>query len=159
MYNDPIYDEKNEVKKKVIKFGKVGDSFKGTLLGKKLVEVRTDKGPVKKYVYEFQAHGGSFHDSSKDNPLIPVEEETAVESGEYCSLWSRGQIFDDDMRRAKPGMIVAYRFTGTNPAKPGKQAAKIVKIYIGGVDPNYMGENAEDVVAAAGFTEPAQPPM
>lgn len=150
-YNDPIFDDKNEVKSKPIKFGKIGDSFKGTLLSVKVVEVFDEKvgGKVPKKVYEFSAHGGAFHGVDPVS-YAPLEEEIVVVPGEIYVLWSRGKRFDDDMKRAKPGTIVAYRYTGNTDPKPGKRPGKIIKTYIGGIDPNYMGESAQDIAEEFG---------
>lgn len=146
-FTDPMMDEKNEVKSKTIKFGKVGDGFKGTLLSVKTLTVQTDKGPAQKKLYQFRAHGGAFH--NVDENFVPVEPEILVEQDEICVLWGRNQRFDDDMKRAKAGSIVALSYTGNAVAKPGKRAAKIIKIYVGGIDPNYMGEEGMDVTEMA----------
>lgn len=159
-FEDPIFSDKNEVKSKPIKFGKIGDAFKGTLLSIKTVEVFDEKagGKVPKKVYEFSAHAGAFHDMDPVS-FAPLDEETVVVAGDIYVLWSRGKRFDDDMKRAKPGTIVGFRYTGNTEPKPGRRPGKIVKTYIGGVDPNYMGESAEDLARDFGgeVVEPATP--
>lgn len=161
-FDDSIFDDKNEVKSKTVKFGKVGDAFKGTLLCVKVVEVLDDKlgKKVPKNVYEFTAHGGAFHNVDPVT-YAPLDPEVVVEAGDNYVLWSRGKRFDDDMKRAKPGTIVAFRYTGNTEPKPGKRAGKIVKVYVGGQDPNYMGESAADIARDFGgeVVDPALPPM
>ena len=163
-FEDSTINDKNEVKALTMKFGKPGDGFKGTLLAIKTVEVNVEKNgvftKVAKNIYEFRAHAGAFHDIAKDavGNDVPVEPEIIVPEGEIVKLWTRGKMFDDDMKHVKCGMIVAFKFTAYAVAKPGKRPAKIVKIYKGGVDPNYMGEDAAALVEAE-FNENQLPPV
>ena len=156
-YNDDIFNEKNEVKRKQVKFGKIGDAFKGTLLGVKTVEVDDMRlgRKVPKKIYEFRAHGGSLHDIVD---RVPSTEETTVNPGELYVIWSRGKMFDDDMASVKPGFIVAFRYTGdTVPTDKKKLPGKIVKIFKGGRDPEYMGEDAESLAKDFGGTVVQEP--
>jgi len=142
MSQDNIFDEKNKVKSQFVSWGKVGDWFKGTLLSMREVNSTLEPGKKNK-IYEFRAHGGEFHDLDENKQPIP--EAIIVVEGDLWSVGGRASI-DNQMRNVKQGTIIGMKFSEVKPAKTkGYNPAKIVNIYIGGLDPNYMGEGVADL--------------
>lgn len=142
---DPIFDEKNEVKSSIIKWGKVGDWFKGTLVDDtRLVPNRLSPNKGDQRVYELKAQGGSFH-----NIIDKVVQENSIEvkAGEFWSIFA-GKVMQSMLRNIKIGQIIGFRFTKEKEnSQPGYNATKIIKVYPGAMDPDYHGETASDMSA------------
>lgn len=140
---DEIFNPKNESKSQFIKWGKIGDWFKGTLTDVREIESQfPGKEGEKVKIYEFKAHNGSFHEIDANKQ--PVEPAITVKADEYWIVGGRAGI-DQHMRNTVKGEIVAFRFTELKPSKTkGFNASKIIKVYKGGLDPNYIGESAAE---------------
>lgn len=140
---DSIFDDKNEVKSKTIKWGKVEDWFKGTLTDDtRLVPNRLSPDKGDQRVYEFLAHGGSFHNIIDK---VVDAEPTVVNKGEFWTIFAN-KTMQSMLRSTKIGQVIGFRFVAeekTNPA-PGMNATKIVKVYRGEMDPEYKGEQVGD---------------
>ena len=82
---DQIFDEKNEVKIEYnnIKFGKVGDWFKGTLTDntRQIVNNLSQKKEMQT-IFEFKAKGGSLHLIEKK---VVNENATEIVEGDFWS--------------------------------------------------------------------------
>lgn len=144
MDDDALFNEKNEVKPEynTLAWGKIGDWFKGTLTD----DTRTMKSKFPPYevqtVFEFKAHGGSFHDIVNK---VVQEKPTEVKAGEFWSHIVGKPALLAQLKKAKLGQIIGFRFTELKESKtPGFDAAKIIKVYLGGMDPEYQGEGAND---------------
>src|SRR3990167_401427 len=87
-------------------WGKVGDWFKGTLTD----NTRGLKSAFPPFdmqtVYEFKAHGGSFHDIIKK---VVQDNATECVKGDFWSLISGKPAIVNALKRAKLGQIVAFR--------------------------------------------------
>lgn len=118
-----------EVKANWFKFEKVGDAIKGTLLNKTF---KKSSDPMYKdqWVYEIKKEDGSIVNVgisvAKDGT---VQRMNQCQVGEVVGLWFEKEI---------------------PPAKPGRKAAKSIKVMSFGTDPDYVmpGEEtpAEDVM-------------
>lgn len=141
--SDELFNESHAVKSNWVKFGKINDFIKGTLIDvREMMSNMPGKEGQKVKVYEFLAHAGSFHDL--DEKRNPVETPTIVNEGEYWTIGGKVGI-DAQMRNVKLGTIVGMRFAEEKPSKTkGFNATKIIKVYVGGQDPNYMGQTAQD---------------
>lgn len=145
MTDDTIFDEKNEVKVtyKNLKFGKVGDWFKGTLTDntRQMKNNLSEKGEMQT-IFEFKAHGGSVH---LINDRKVDENPTVMVPGEFWSyITGKGPMLSQ-LKAAKLGDIVGLRYAEERKSKtPGQNPAKIIKVFIGGADPEYQGETAAD---------------
>lgn len=164
--NNKHLDGMREAKNNFVKFSKVGDFVKGTL-----VDTRTMKSTLpgkdghKNTVFEVMVHAGEYHDaeSSVDangNKTVKVSENpTVLNEGDFVTVGAKDDIapdgkvlnkgLTDNLRNVKVGQIVAFQFTEIKPSKtPGFAPAKIIKVLVGGMDPNYMGQKAGDTVSA-----------
>lgn len=142
---DPMWSDENEAKVEYnnLKFGKPGDWFKGTLTEntRQMKNNLSAKGEMQT-VFEFQAHGGSFH-NIVDN--VVQEEATAVEKGEFWSYITGKPALLNQLKGAKLGQIIGLRFKEIKPSKTkGMNPAKIIQVYLGGMDPDYQGQSAND---------------
>lgn len=142
---DDIFDEKNEVKVEYnnLKFGKIGDWFKGTLTDNTRQMVN-NLSPRKEMqtVFEFKAKAGSFHDIVKKQVAT---EATTIEKDAFWSFISGKPAILNQLKNAKIGQIVGLRFTEIKKAtQPGYDDAKIIKIFLGEMDPEYQGETKGD---------------
>lgn len=141
--NDPFAGmEEVKVEYKTLAWGKVGDWFKGTLTDKS----RTVKSKYPPFedntVFEFKAHGGSFHDIKQK---VVQEEATECKEGEFWSMITGKPALLSQLRNVKIGQIVGFRFSEMKPSKQeGYDDAKIIKVLIGDMDPNYQGETNAD---------------
>lgn len=138
---DELFDEKNEVKIEynTIKFGKVGDWFKGTLVGntRQMANVLSATKEMQT-VFEFKTISGSFHNIVD---RVPVAEVTEPIVGDVYSYISGKQAILNQMKDAKIGQIVGLKYTETKPAsQPGYAATKIIKVYLGEMDAEYKAE-------------------
>lgn len=141
--NDELFNEDNAVKSNWVKFGKINDFIKGTLIDvREMTSTMPGKEGQKVKVYELLTHAGSFHDM--DENKNPVEPAIVINEGEYWNVGGKVGI-DTQMRNVKLGTIVGMRFADEKPSKTkGFSATKIIRIYVGGQDPNYMGQTAQD---------------
>lgn len=142
---DELFDEKNEVKVeyKTLAWGKVGDWFKGTLTDntRQIVNNLSAKKEMQT-IFEFKAQGGSFHDIVKKQVNA---EPTTVNPGEFWSMITSKPAMLQQLKNAKIGQVIGLRFSETKEAKtPGFDAAKIIKVYLGAMDPEYQGEGQMD---------------
>lgn len=141
---DDIFNDSNAVRSNWIKWGKVGDWFKGTLTDKRQVK-STLPGKENEMVtiYEFLAHGGSFHPINEDKTI--AEEAVVISDGEFWTIGGKVGI-DNQMRNVKIGQIVGLRYADTKPAKTkGFNPLKIIKVFAGAMNENYSGETSGDV--------------
>lgn len=139
---DDIFDPKNQVKATTLKFGKIGDWFKGTLTDDTRVapnRLNPDKGDQR--VYQFKAKGGSFH--GINNKVVDAEP-TECKEGEFWQVYA-GKVMQSQLRNAKIGQIVGFRFDSEKaPTQPGHSPTKVINVYLGAMDPDYQGESAAD---------------
>ncbi|MCK9370230.1 hypothetical protein M0R04_10020 [Candidatus Dojkabacteria bacterium] len=131
-----------EAKKGIIKFGKVGDWFKGTLTDNtRFIENKLSAKHEMQQIFEFKTIGGSFHNIVKK---IVDSEATIPTPGEFYSFFAQG-FMKDQLKNAKVGQIIALHFAEERPAKqPGYNDTKIVKVYFGDMDPEYHGETTPE---------------
>lgn len=142
---DNIFDEKNEVKVvyKTLAWGKVGDWFKGTLTDntRQIVNNLSQKKEMQT-IFEFKAHGGAFHDIVKKQVS---EQATEVAKGDFWSMITSKPAMLSQLKNAKLGQVIGLRFAEVKESKtPGYDDAKIIKVYLGEMDPEYQGEGAND---------------
>ncbi len=136
----------NEVKIEYnnIKFGKVGDWFKGTLCDntKQMKNQLSQVGEMQT-VFEFKAHGGSLHQIIEKKVQ---DNATEVRKGEFYSFISGKQAILSQMKKAKIGQVIGLRFAEEIKNKqPGFDATKVIKVFLGEMDPEYQGESAGDM--------------
>ena len=140
----PDFDSSKEVKPQSIKFGKIDDWCKGTYLSKR--ETRSSfpgKEGQKQMAYEFRMAGGEFHRLNETKE--PIEPAVEVAPGSIWTVWGNEKM-DNQLRNIPFGHVVAFHFAGKVPSKTqGFAPANIIKVYDEGVDPEYMGEEAEDI--------------
>ena len=126
-----------------IKFGKIGDWFKGTLTdnSKQMVNNLSPRKEMQT-VFEFKAKGGSLH--ILENKQVPAEPRL-VPDGEFWSFITSKPAILNQMKKAKIGQVIGLRFTETIANKqPGYDATKVIKVFIGEMDPEYQGESQGD---------------
>lgn len=141
-YEDPLFNEANKAQSALMKFNKIGDAFKGTLIEKKKQKSTFNNGEMQNF-YKFIVHGGEYHNLD-DNKQI-IEEPVKLVEGTTVGLWGKPQI-DDILLNCKFGQIVGIRLSDRKkPSKPGNYPTNVYSIYPGGMDPNYMGQGAEDM--------------
>ncbi len=135
--------EEQKVVYKNIKFGKVGDWFRGTLVdSSRQMPNNLSAKKEMQTIYEMKAIGGSFHNIVEKvvdaNPTVPV-------AGEFWSFIEGKPAITQQLKNVVPGTIIGFRFSELKKSKtPGYSDAKIIKVYIGGIDPTYQGETARD---------------
>ena len=138
-----IFDAANEVKSSWIKWGMPKDFVEGTLIDIREIEsqIPGKEGEMNK-IYEIRAKSGSFH--ALDEKKNPVAEATVIETGDVWTVGGKPGI-DTQMRNAKIGQFVGMRFVEEKPSKTtGFNPTKVIKVYLGGMDPEYQGEMPED---------------
>lgn len=142
---DELFSEKNEIRNNWIKFGKIGDWFKGTLINVREIENQMPgKEGQKVKIYEFVAHNGEFHNILENKQ--PAPESTRLNSGEIWTVGGKPSI-DNQMRRIKINQIFGMRFTEEKPPKhKGLNPQKIIKVYAGPIDPNFAEPEKEDSI-------------
>jgi len=146
MKNDPLFSSENKARSHFFKWGKPGDNFKGTLLRTEMKPNPNKKGELSPS-YEFKAQYGSFHHFEKNDQgvVITDEDSTSCEEGE---IWTLGTLYtvDKALKHVKPGTIIGMHFKELIQGKDKtKNPTKVVEVYIGGQDPSYMGEGADDL--------------
>lgn len=126
-----------------LKFGKVGDWFKGVLTANsRQIRNQLSKEHEMQTIFEFKALGGSFHDIVKRQvaatPTIPTP-------GEFWSYITSKPSLLKTLGQAKLGQQIGLRFASSKPSQtPGQDDAKIISVMLGDMDPNYQGETAGD---------------
>lgn len=135
--------EEQKVEYNNIKFGKVGDWFKGTLIdnSRKMLNQLSQRKEMQT-IFVLTAKGGSFH-NVVDRQV--QSEATEVKNGEEWSYITCKPTILKQLERAKLGQIVGLRFAETKKAtQPGFADAHIIKVYLGEQDPDYKGEEDFD---------------
>lgn len=137
----------NEVKTSTIKWGKVGNWFKGTLTDNtRQQQNQLSKDKEMQAVYEFKIAGGSFNGINPDKSISP--DPTVLEAGSFWTVYGKGAV-QGQMRNAKLGQIVGMRFVEEKASKqPGFNPTKVIKVFLGDMDPTYQGETAADFSSA-----------
>lgn len=144
--NDPIFNKENEIKSVAMKFNKVGDGLKGTLLERKKQKSNYGNGELVNF-YTFKVHAGTYHDLNDEKQLIDIPVE--LTAGTIIGVWGKPQL-DDKLGQIKYGQIVGIRLTEKKkPSQPGYYPTNIYAVYPGGMDPDYMGEGAAEAAATA----------
>lgn len=143
--DEAMFSSENEVKAAWLKFNKIGDWFTGTLLSVREMDNRLPgKEGTKVKVYEFKASGGQFHNIDGNKQLLEVP--VNIEAGQVWTLGGK-TVIDNAMRSVKLGTKVGLKFTETKPSKTkGFNDTKIIKVYASGIDPEWMGEDAVDMM-------------
>lgn len=133
----------NEAKRPQIKMGKVGDWFLGTLTDNtREIENQLSAKHEMQTICEFKIHGGSFHDIVNK---VASEEATVLKAGEFMSFFAKGMV-RDQLKKAPIGTKIGVRFAEIKPStKPGFNDTKIIKVFLGEMDPEYQGEQGKDV--------------
>lgn len=142
---DEIFNDKNEVKVKYnnLKFGKIGDWFKGTLTDntREIINQLSQKKEMQR-IFEFKAHGGSVHDIVKKQVAASP---TEIVKGEFWSFITSKPAILSQLKTAKLGQVIGFKFAETKPNKQaGYDDTKIIKVYLGDMDPDYQGETSAD---------------
>lgn len=128
---------------KNIKFGKVGDYFRGTLVdSSRQIQNNLSKDKEMQTIYEMKAIAGSFHNIEK---RVVASTPTIPQPGEFWSYITSKPAIVQQLKNCVPGQIVGFRFAEVKESKtPGFDDTKIIKVYVGGMDPNYQGETSRD---------------
>src|SRR3990167_177602 len=101
MSNDP-FAGMTEAKRPQVKFGKVGDWFKGTVVDNtREIENKLSAKREMQTIYEFKMHGGSFHDIVDKVPQADV---TDIKAGEFYSYFAKGAV-KAQLKSAKIGQV------------------------------------------------------
>ena len=142
--NTNPFDGMEEAKRPQIKLGKPGDWFKGTLVDNtREIENKLSAKKEMQLIAEFKMHGGSFHDIVNK---VPATEPTEVEKGSFFSYFAKG-VVKSQLERAKVGQVIGIKFAEEKPnSNPGFNATKIIRVYLGDMDPEYQGETSADIL-------------
>jgi hypothetical protein len=137
---DDIFDDKNAIKSLWVKWGKIGDRISGTLIDvREMNSQLPGKEGERVKVYDIQADSGEFHDM--DNNKVSIEPAIVVEVGGVYSIGGRKAI-DQAMRRIRVGQKVGLKLTDIKESKKkGFSALKIIKVYAGEMDNDWMAGN------------------
>jgi hypothetical protein len=136
--------EETKVEYKTIKFGKVGNWFKGTLTDNtRQIKNNLSKEKEMQTVFVFKAQGGSLNNIIKKQV---VQEVTNIVPGEFWSFITGKPALIQQLKQAKIGQVVGLRFAEIKEAtQPGYDDTKIIKVLLGGMDDTYQGETQGDV--------------
>ncbi len=139
-----LFDPSNEVKPQWMKWGKIGDRIRATLLGVRDMDSQLPgKEGTKVKVYECRVHDGQYHVLDENKQI--VEMPNVFRPGEIVLIGGKPGI-DNGMRYVKPGQIFGMSYSGNKPSKTnGFSPTKTIKVFAGEMDPEYMGERAGDV--------------
>lgn len=141
-YEDPLFNEANKAQSALMKFNKIGDAFKGTLIEKKKQRSTFKDGEIQNF-YKFIVHGGEYHNLDDNKQLI--DEPVQLVKGTTIGLWGKPQL-DDVLLGLKIGQIVGIRLSERKkPAKAGNYPTNVYSIYPGGMDEEYMGQQSDDM--------------
>lgn len=134
----------NEVKTSAIKWGKIGDWVRGTITDNtRQVPNQLSKDKEMQTVFEFQASGGSFHNINVDRSVS--EEPTILTEGTFWSIFAK-EVLKAQLRNAKIGQQFGIRYVEDKPSKtPGFNPTKVLKVFLGDMDPNYSGQTSADI--------------
>lgn len=135
--------EEQKVVYKNLKFGKVGDWIKGVLTDNTR-QIPNNLSPKKgmQTIFEFKAIGGAFHDIEK---RVVATDPTLINKDEFWSFITDKPTILQQLNKAKLGQIVGLRFAEIKASqKPGFDDTKIIKVFLGAMDPTYQGESAAD---------------
>ncbi len=150
---DDIFDDENVVPNNWVKWGKVGDNIKGTLVAVRTMESRLPgKEGEEVNIYEIKADGGEFHDMDADNK--PINPPIEVRAGEYWNIGGKDML-DRQFRNIKNGTKVGLKFTEEIASKTkGFNATKVLKVYVPrGKDNNPLMDEAWLEEQQDGFSE------
>ena len=143
--NDP-FEGMQEQKTQAIKWGKIGDWVKGTIVANDR-EVPNTLNPDKhemQHILELKVHGGSFHGINEDKTV--QEQPTVLEAGSFWSVFLKPGLWNV-VRNAKLGQVIGFRFTEElKPKVKGYNPTKVIKPYLGAMDPTYTGEQGAGMV-------------
>ena len=142
--SDP-FEGMQESKRPQVKFGKVGDWFKGTVVDNtREIENKLSAKREMQTIYEFKGLGGSFHNIV--NKVVDVDT-TEIKPGEFYSFFAKGLI-KAQLKNAKLGQIIGLRFREERKAtQPGFNDTKIIEVWLGDMDPDYQGESSGELPA------------
>lgn len=146
MTTDPIFNEENKVRTSAIKWGKVGDWLKGTLVDntREVPNTLSDKDEMQR-IFEFKIHAGQFHNIVD---RVVDEKPTVLEAGHFWSVYAKPGLAQQ-MRNLKIGQVVGLKFAKElDPKVKGYNKTKVIEVYPGAMDPDYKGEQAGDSMAA-----------
>lgn len=132
-----------EVRTNAIKWGKVGDWFKGTLTdNSREVANKLSANHEMQKVFEFKMHGGSYHNINEDRSI--ATDPTIIAKDSFMSVFAKGAVAGQ-MRNAKLGQVIGMRFVEEKKSStPGFNPTKVIKVFLGDQDPDYKGETAGD---------------
>lgn len=132
-----FFSQENEVKNSYVKWGKVGDYVKGTLISTREVVNQLKGDRSKQKIYEIKAHDGEFHDIN-DDKSVSIEITKINEGDMWCVGGKAG--LDAQLRNVKLGQIIGLKFVDTVKAKQkGYSDTKIIRCYTAGeIDPEFM---------------------
>lgn len=135
--------EEQKVEYNNLKFGKVGDFIRGTLTdNSRQIQNNLSKTKEMQTIYQFKIIAGSFHDIVKRQVQETI---TECKPGEFWSYITGKNAIVQQLKSAKIGQIVGLRLAEIKPSKtPGYDDTKIIKVFLGGMDPEYQGETNED---------------
>lgn len=137
---DPLAGmEEQKVEYNNLKFGSLGDWFRGTLVdNSRQIPNNLSAKREMQTIYEFQAKGGLFHDIIKRKVQ---ETPTEIKAGEFWSYITSKPAIVNQLKKAQIGQIVGFRLAEIKEASnPAYDDAKIIKVYIGEMDPEYKGQ-------------------
>lgn len=144
---DPM-DGLEEAKSAWIKWGKPGDWIRGTVTNLTEGTSSFDGKEERSLNIEFMATGGSFYFFQKINGKVEMDKKpTMLEPGSIWIIGTKKGLMNQ-ARRLSVGQIFGMRFAEEKPNKnPAWNPAKIVKLMLGEMDPNYQGESGADMAA------------
>ena len=141
---DDVFSEENEVKivYKTIKFGRVGDYFKGTLINNtRTMQNNLSEKKEMQTIFELKAKEGSLH-LITDRQVDPNA--TKIVAGEDWSFITGKTVMLKALEKAKIGQIIGLKFTEEKKAgKKGFNPAKIIKIFLGKMDDEWLKSQEE----------------
>ena len=137
------FEGMEEAKRPQIKFGKIGDWFKGIVVDNtREIPNQLSARHEMQTIYEFKAKGGSFHNIV--NRVVDTEP-TIIEEGEFYSYFAKDFV-RAQLKNAKIGQVIGLRYSVDKPSsKPGNNPAHIISVFHGEMDPTYQGEQAGDL--------------
>lgn len=132
---DDLFSEDNKAKSNWMRWNKVGDFIKGTLMAKTQKPARDDYSAQE--VLELKVKV----------PYKMNEEMIEVGEGEYINVgFSVDKVYViNRIKRAKVGQIVGFRFESEQPSqKKGYAPAKSIEVYLGDMDSDYQTDVIKD---------------
>jgi hypothetical protein len=131
-----------EATRPTIKFGKPGDWVRATVVDNtRQVENTLSAKHEMQTVYEFKIQGGQFHNIVDK---VAAADPTPLEKGSFWAYFAKG-VVHSQLKNAKIGQIIGLKFIEEKPStRPGFNPTKVIKVFLGEVDPEYQGESATD---------------